>query len=745
MASTRVERAVKTPVSLKRALTLNFLFVAIMPILVFGAVAVSLLENRLLDELEERNLQQAKDIGDETKNILSEIALDLQLVGKVCSDPGILQPDAVDRYLDQTVRNSGVFESIFILNEDRRIINLGLNQQPLARGKDYRQLDFSAHALFRNSGGIEGMAWSNTFLSLATGKPSISLGISLAEGYLFGNINLKRLSEFLDAFSQGTRTEFAILDRNGAVIAHSNGGLAIQRVNFLDHREVVSALQGETASIREQYQNASYIASAVQVPMTGWVVWVGVDEATVKAPLRNLRNLLLAFMALGVFLAGGGALRSARRLISPLAELGEGVEQIGRGNYDFHHHQSGFQEIDRLAEKIADMTQEIEDRESSILDSERRFRDLVNSIDGIVWERDFASRRFSFVSRKAEDFLGYPVSSWMQDPAFWENLIHPDDREATLSYCRLKSEQQREHDCEYRMIAADGRVLWIRDLIRVLFEGDRPASLLGVMIDETRSKQMDQELRRYRQHLEELIEQRTRELERAQKELLQNERLAVLGQLTATVSHEIRNPLGTISNALYLMRESLPSDQLEQVRRPLALAEKSVQRCDGIISELLDFSKRRQLQKVDLDLDAWLMSVLDEMIWPENVRLDVSLTGNLMLQADPDRLRRALINATTNALHALEEKGESGPLRLEVMTRQQEDCCEILIRDNGPGIPADVIDRIFEPMFSTKNFGVGLGVPVICNIIEDHGGSVLYESEVGVGTTVVMSLPLTRS
>jgi len=251
-------------------------------------------------------------------------------------------------------------------------------------------------------------------------------------------------------------------------------------------------------------------------------------------------------------------------------------------------------------------------------------------------------------------------------------------------------------------------------------------------------------LANYRAHLEDLVAQRTSELEKAQAELVQKERLAVLGQLTAMVSHEIRNPLGTVANALFLLREHLGTQSLQQMERPLALAERSIQRCDGIISELLDFTRQRELQREAVQIDHWLAEVLDEFSWPSDVRLAVQFVSGVTVQVDPERLRRALVNVVTNAVQAMDEKS-AGEKLLEVHAVRLADRCEIVVRDTGPGIPPQSMARIFEPLFSTKSFGVGLGVPIIRNIMTDHGGGVAYSSEVGVGTTVTLWIPLDDS
>ena len=110
---------------------------------------------------------------------------------------------------------------------------------------------------------------------------------------------------------------------------------------------------------------------------------------------------------------------------------------------------------------------------------------------------------------------------------------------------------------------------------------------------------------------------------------------------------------------------------------------------------------------------------------------------------DPERLRRALVNVINNALQALDEVDKPDK-KLLFRSRLVDETCEIIVQDNGPGMSQDVLSRIFEPMFSTKNFGVGLGVPIIKNILEGHCGGVEYHSKFGTGTTVIMWLPLTE-
>ena len=150
----------------------------------------------------------------------------------------------------------------------------------------------------------------------------------------------------------------------------------------------------------------------------------------------------------------------------------------------------------RVRERTAELERSNEGLQAAVthaVAAQHRFRDLVNSVDGIVWEADAATIQFSFVSSQAERILGYPVDRWLSEPTFWKDHLHPEDREWAVPFCERATGEKRDHDFEYRMIAADGSVVWLRNLMTVMLDGDRPTRLRGVMVDITDRKQAEQE------------------------------------------------------------------------------------------------------------------------------------------------------------------------------------------------------------------------------------------------------------
>jgi two-component system NtrC family sensor kinase len=133
---------------------------------------------------------------------------------------------------------------------------------------------------------------------------------------------------------------------------------------------------------------------------------------------------------------------------------------------------------------------------AEVAKAEQRFRDILQGLHAIVWEADAETWRFTFVSQRAEEILGYPVERWLSEPQFWVNLIHPEDRQRSVAYCRECTAQGRDHEFEYRAIAADGRVVWLQDIVHVVRDSDgQVRQLRGVMVDISAHKQVEDELK----------------------------------------------------------------------------------------------------------------------------------------------------------------------------------------------------------------------------------------------------------
>ncbi len=239
------------------------------------------------------------------------------------------------------------------------------------------------------------------------------------------------------------------------------------------------------------------------------------------------------------------------------------------------------------------------------------------------------------------------------------------------------------------------------------------------------------------------------ELQEAQSEIVKKGRMEQLGQLTATIAHELRNPLGAVRTSAYLINRKIGGKGYgvdEQISR----IEKGVIRCDSIITQLLDFSRTKKIAALPANLDSWLTNIVTEEAnrLPANVQIDCILgLEDQQVAFDQARLERAVINLLSNAAEAMVAKdaAEAKPAgaypQIWISTFNAGETVAIRVKDNGPGIDAGLITKIREPLFTTKSFGTGLGIPAIEQIAIQHGGWLDIKSSPGEGAEFTIYIP----
>jgi|GEM_PF-2173775 len=251
-------------------------------------------------------------------------------------------------------------------------------------------------------------------------------------------------------------------------------------------------------------------------------------------------------------------------------------------------------------------------------------------------------------------------------------------------------------------------------------------------------KHTQEQLAHYTLHLEKMVDERTNELSLAQEQLLRQERLATLGQLAGSVSHELRNPLAVITNSIYFLRLIQP-DSAEKVKEYHQIIQSEAERAGKIIGDLLDFSRMKSAERDVLDVRRLINSTLERFHKPEGVQFNLSIAPQLpRVFADEQQVTQVLGNLLTNAYQALPSTG--GKLLIEAC--QQDDMIEICVQDNGSGIVPENMARLFEPLFTTKGYGIGLGLALSKKLIELNQGRIEARSRPGEGATFTIYLPI---
>jgi two-component system NtrC family sensor kinase len=246
--------------------------------------------------------------------------------------------------------------------------------------------------------------------------------------------------------------------------------------------------------------------------------------------------------------------------------------------------------------------------------------------------------------------------------------------------------------------------------------------------------------------LEKQVEERTAALRMAQDQLVRTEKLTSLGKLSASIAHEINNPLAGILTFAKLIVRTLdqgpPDDATRRnLVKHLHLVERETERCSAIVRNLLDFARERPLALKDLNVTAVVeeaLQLLANQIQIQGVALERRLAPVPLVEGDFGLLRQACVNVIMNACEAM---ARGGRLVVEIALVDGGRWVELAFQDSGPGIPPDHLSKIFDPFFTTKERGTGLGLSVVYGIIERHGGKIDLQTAVGKGTRVMIRLP----
>ena len=368
-------------------------------------------------------------------------------------------------------------------------------------------------------------------------------------------------------------------------------------------------------------------------------------------------------------------------------------------------------------------------------ESEQKYRRLVEGSPNILYI--YSNKRGAlFWSQRVEDVLGFSPDELVREPYLWRNAIHPDDV-AAVDSAIAEVERGAGFDLEYRIQDVDGQWHWFHDyFISKRIMGDE-LIIEGLATDITERKRAQEELHKYQQNLEELVEQRTEELRATQERLARQEKLAALGQLAGGVAHELRQPLSVIYNAIYFLNHFLENPD-EKVSEYLDMLDEQAHIADHIITDLLEFARSGKASLEPVSAPSLIRDVLQHHPAPIGIDTQINAPDGLpLIYVDPGHLRQVLTNLITNAYQAMPQGGAL-TFRLE----PQADSLVVAVTDTGVGISPENLEKIFEPLFTTKKRGVGLGLAISKKLVEANRGRLEVESQPGEGATFKLTLPV---
>lgn len=429
----------------------------------------------------------------------------------------------------------------------------------------------------------------------------------------------------------------------------------------------------------------------------------------------------------------------------------------------------------RVDERTKELQLEIAERarvQDELRISRQKFETLVNSIQGVVWEADPRTFAFSFVSEQAERLLGYPREQWITEGDFWQKYTHADDQERAKDSRMQGLRNEKPSQLEYRMVAADGREVWMREISTFIMEGGAPKALRGVLFDITEHKQAEEEL--------ELLNRR----------LLESSRLAGMAEVATGVLHNVGNVLNSVNVSATLICNHVRASRTSRLQDVILLLNQNSANLAGFLSNdpkgkiipsyLTNLAERLVQEQQELLKELELLvkniehikeivamqqnyarvsgiietlsvrSLVEDALQMHNAAL--ARHGILVVREyqevpaismDKHKVLQILVNLIRNAKYAMDTSARRDK-RLTVSLRMNpENFVELSLTDNGIGISPENLTRIFSHGFTTKRDGHGFGLHSGANAAREMGGRLYARSEgPGQGATFVLELPV---
>ena len=507
------------------------------------------------------------------------------------------------------------------------------------------------------------------------------------------------------------------------------------------------------------------------------ILYLRTDYRRTFLELLGLYGLVIVcVIVVSIGLAAFLSSRMGRAITNPVLQLAQTAKIIGeKKDYSVRAAvSSDGDELGRLAKSFNEMLGRIESQDAELSLSQQKMETLIHSIDGIVWERTPDTFQFTFISRQSEEILGYVPEAWLDGVNFWEEKLHPQDAAKAIQTGHEMATRGEPYSFEYRMVAADGRAVWIRESGMVLVESGKPVAMRGIFLDITQQKR-DAE-----------------QLDKLNRQLIDTSRSAGMADVATGVLHNVGNVLNSVS-----VSASVVADRLRQSKVPkLCRAATMLREQNGHLAEYLTTDPKGKLipefiGTVSGELAAEQTELIAKMVMVgkhiEHIKEIVAMQQNyakvsgvfenlpvqelvedalrlniaaferhhieLVRKFEPNvpnvcvdrhKFLQIFINLLRNAKHAMENVVEHERRMIIRVSAASPGQVKLIVSDNGIGIPLENLTKIFNHGFTTKKDGHGFGLHSGANAAKEMGGSLTGHSDgPDKGSEFTLTLPTT--
>ncbi len=559
-------------------------------------------------------------------------------------------------------------------------------------------------------------------------------------------------TRFLERFVENTLDDkeieyVRVLDLNGSVLVEA--GL-LENYAELGESGFAGEDLGKTGGIHEighpeglmhESGHRFYIASPVtfQGSKVG-EFHLGINTVELNRRLATITYRGAVYAGVTILIGVVLTLFLYRQMQGAMRKLIQSTVHIARGDLTERVTTGTGDELEELAVSFNRMADAIADREREIVNVKNT---MVSMFNGITAAIAYISKDYDilYANPAYAALLSANLKGDERTYKCFELFGHGERGcEGCPGKTAMESGKSEEAERETTLEGGKRQVLWIH-AYPVMIPGEGQAGFVEYILDITRQREMEEELKNYTEHLEEIVQERTRRLREAQEQMIHREKIAALGEIAAGVAHEIGNPLSSLSSIIRGFELTLEGD--EERKEKVRLMQEQVGRIARIVREMTDFSRPAQFRKSLTHVNEVVKTALGIARYDKRFKgVDVKTSFDAEIPAtkvDGDKLLQVFLNIIFNAADVM--KGEGS---LRVTTKLVNGLIAVSFGDEGPGISEEQLKKVFEPFYTTKEIGegTGLGLSVSYGIMQSMGGSIRAENQSEGGLLFTVDIPL---
>ncbi|WP_160692134.1 ATP-binding protein [Clostridium sp. C2-6-12] len=709
-------------------LFIPLILVVLMAVICFGYLGIRNLESRQSQVVESmsRIINYHIDHG---KSILEAIARVAETNDNI----------NVSVFMKSSWESYGYFDTIYYLDKNDRIIDM----TPL--NPRYDGIDMSNISNFKEDDKLFNIHISKPFISLRTGYPTIFLIRPLLNGgYLVGELNLELLQNEIKTSANLPDKDFVfIMDQSGTLIAHPYLELVKQQTNMSNLKIFRNIFQGKNTGIYS-YDGNIVIGNAVILNENNWVV---VDQISIYEFVNRYIYILVIVLSLALCICGALILNLKEQLnkyiITPIEQLIKKTNNITIGDFsdsmDFSPASTAFSELDKLFVDFQYMTDNLQARESALRESENRYKGLTNRMPIGIFRATLTGEILG-VNPMFKSIFGFTNYDEVINKNILD-IIYP----YSIYIKRFPEYIKNLNNYEMKIKCNNGKSIWIQIDTHIVYNINKEAEFFeGCIQNITERKVTEAKIKEQQELLFKSEKEKRETLEKT---------LAMKDEFISLLSHEFKTPLNVIYSAIQLIEGVYINKIPERVQELIGSIKKNTFRQLRLSNNLLDVTKmnsgQTKLNMKNIDI-VFLSRAITESIelYADQKDIDVYFESNLeskIINMDEEKFERILLNLLSNAMKFTESGGE---ISVRVEEIKNLNFIQIKVIDTGIGIPKDKQELIFERFGQVDNNlsrqaeGSGIGLSLVKSLVNLLEGTIEVHSEVGVGSTFTITLPV---